>query len=212
MLDIMTLPVTRLMQNCRILAHQETCDAVVVDPGGNASQINEILKSSGLRLTAILLTHGHIDHVGGTAELIKLQDHEVKLYGPHPSEAEVLGLLEEQAAFFNVPLTGTFTPEFVGDGEVLQLFSDASFTVLHTPGHTPGGVCYYCKEENFILTGDTIFAGSIGRTDFHKGSHADLIEAIKTRILPLPDETEIFSGHGEDSTVGEERLNNPFLF
>lgn len=210
MLDIMTLQVTPFAQDCRILAHQETSDAVVVDPGGDAQLIISVLEQQGLKLKAILLTHAHLDHVGGTKDLL---DHypQVKVYGPHRDDEFLLQSLNQQAQMFGIDNSGSFECEYVGDGEVLKLFDDASFKVLHTPGHTPGGVCYYCQEENFVIVGDTLFPGSIGRTDFPRGNFADLINSIKTKLFTLPDSTDVFCGHMGDTTIGEEKASNPYV-
>ncbi len=210
MLDIMTLMVTPFGQNCRILAHQETSDAVVVDPGGDAELIIGAIEQQELKLKAILLTHAHLDHVGGVAAL-KAKFPEVKIYGPEKSDEFLLKTLDEQASAFGISNSGSFECEYVEDGQVLQLFADASFKVLHTPGHTPGGVCYYCKEENFVLVGDTLFAGSIGRTDFAGGSLEALLNSIKSKLFTLPDDTDVFCGHMDDTTIALEKHSNPYV-
>ncbi len=210
MLDILTLPVSPFSQNCRLLIHDEKRTAVVVDPGGNAELIVSALEQNEAQPQAILLTHLHLDHVAAVGALLKKYPN-LPLYGPQQDDAPLLLALDQQSAAFGFAHTGSFTPQYVTDGQVLKLFPDASFKVLHTPGHTPGGVCYYCQEETFVLTGDTLFAGSIGRTDFPGGSFEELITSIKSKLLVLPDETEVFSGHGPDSTIGEEKKSNPFL-
>ena len=211
MLDIMTLPVTPIMQNCRILVHQETNDAVVVDPGGSGAAIADLIKTNGYQAKAILITHAHIDHVGGVAQLVQNLDYPVRVIGPHHDEAPLFAALSKQAQMFGVNLSGSIETEYVGDGEVLNLFPDASFKCLHTPGHSPGGICYYCPEENFVLVGDTLFAGSVGRADLQGGDMAALIDSIQNKLLTLPDDTEVFCGHGDDTTIGQERTSNPYL-
>ena len=210
MLDILTLPVSPFSQNCRLLIHDEKRTAVVVDPGGNANLIVSALEQNEAQPVAIVLTHIHLDHVAAVGALLKKYP-SLPIYGPQQADALLLSTLDQQSAAFGFAHTGSFTPQYVTDGQVLQIFPDASFKVLYTPGHTPGGVCYYCQEETFVLTGDTLFAGSIGRTDFPGGSFDDLIASIKSKLLTLPDETEVFSGHGPDSTIGEEKKSNPFL-
>ncbi len=210
MLDFYTIQVTPFQQDCRLLVHQETSDAIVVDPGGDVHYIVSAIESTGANLKAILLTHGHIDHIGGVAGLLEHYPG-VKVIGPHKDEQPLIANLKHQAASFGVSYTGEVTPdEYVEDGQVLQLFPDASFKVFHTPGHTPGGVCYYCAEENFVLVGDTLFPGSIGRTDFEGGNYADLIDSIKNKLYTLPDITEVCCGHMGETSIGEEKANNPF--
>lgn len=212
MLDIYTIHVTPIAQDCRIYVRQENNDAMISDPGGDAEVIISALQQFGANLKAILLTHGHIDHVGGVADLVKAFP-DVKVYGPHRDEQELItkNALNTQGNYFGVKSSGPFETEFVGDGEVLNIFEDASFKVLHTPGHTPGGVCYYCKEENFVIVGDTLFPGSIGRTDFPGGNYDDLINSIKTKLFTLPDDTEVLCGHMGETTIGEEKASNPYV-
>ncbi len=211
MLEIMTLPVTPIAQNCRVLVHPETQDAVVVDPGGEGQTVAGIIKNQDLHLKAILLTHGHIDHCGAVAELRQQFDEEIPVIGPHQAEAELLTALPQQATFFGLKFSGAFEPQYVSDGQVLKLFEDASLTCLHTPGHTPGGICYYCAEERFVLVGDTIFLDSIGRTDLPGGDTQTLFASIKSKLLTLPDDTDVFCGHGDDTNIGRERRCNPYL-
>lgn len=209
MLDIVSLPVSPFMQNCRFLIRQEDQSCVVVDPA-DAEKVIGVIEGYNLNLKAFLLTHGHLDHVAGVAELMKKYP-DVKFYGPHKDEEVMLRDFHSQAAMLSLPCPEGFTPEFTEDGQTLQLFEDASFKVLHTPGHTPGGVCFYCREENFVLTGDTLFAGSVGRTDFPGGDFAAIIDSIKYKLFTLPDDTDVMSGHGEDSTIGYEKQHNPFV-
>lgn len=209
MLDIMLMPMGPYMQNTRFLVHQDTKEAVVVDPA-DANLAQAIIEQENLKLTACLLTHGHLDHISGVAELMQ-QHPEAKIYGPHQADAYWISNIQMQSKMLGLPEVPSFNPEYVSDGQLLQLFSDTSFTVLHTPGHTKGGVCYYCKEENFVLVGDTLFQGSVGRTDFVDGNMGDLIDSIRNKLLVLPDETDVMSGHGEDTTIGFERTHNPYI-
>lgn len=208
MLDFVDIPTTAFAQTCRLLIQQESNKTLIVDPGESA-QVVQIIKQFGLNPEAILLTHGHLDHVGGVADLLKKYP-ELKVYGPSVEDEPLLNTLAQQAQAFGIESSGNFSTEYVKDGQVLQLFDDASFQVLFTPGHTPGGVCYYCKEENFVLVGDTLFAGSVGRTDFPGGSFPVLLNSIRTKLFTLPDDTEVFCGHGEDTTIGTEKATNPY--
>lgn len=214
MLEISTIPVTPFLQNFRILSDNERKECVFVDPGAYdpmvKAVIDQFLVDQGLTLKAILLTHGHIDHIGGVAEIAKLYP-QARIIGPHFGDQKLIEEIHSQAKFFNFKQCNTFEPEYVTDGQEIKLFADSTFKVLHTPGHTKGGVCFYCQQENFVLTGDTIFKESIGRTDFEGGNLEELLDSIRNKIFTLPDETEIFSGHGEDSFVGYEKDHNYFL-
>lgn len=209
MLDIVTIPMDAFMQNTRFLIHQDTKEVVVVDPA-NAALCQAFIEQEDLKLIACLVTHGHLDHISGVAKFME-QHPDAKLYGPHKDDAPLINNIDLQARTFGQPSAPTFTPEFVTDGQVLQLFPDAAFTVIHTPGHTPGGVCYYCKDENFIIVGDTLFKESVGRTDLMGGDTATLLDSIKNKLLVLPESTDVFCGHGEDTTIGYERTYNPYI-
>ncbi|MCR5536127.1 MAG: MBL fold metallo-hydrolase [Succinivibrio sp.] len=206
---IEVVTVTPFMQNCRIIADLEQRLAIVCDPGGQAAQLSSYLEALKLNLQAIILTHGHLDHIGGAPELSRLTG--CPIIGPLEQDAFLFKHVTDQAQAFGLPHCEPFVPEFVQDGQELKLLSSLTLRVLATPGHTPGGVCFYCEQEQFLLCGDTLFAGSIGRTDFPRGSFNDLITSIRERLLTLPDETRVLPGHGPDSTLGEERRSNPYL-
>lgn len=211
MLNIISLPTTPFAQMSRLLVQddKDTNYTVIVDPG-EAEQILMLIEQYQLQPIAILLTHGHLDHVGGVAGILK-QYPELKVYGPSKEDQFLIDALEQQAVAFGIPSAPSFKFEPVSDGQVLKLFDDASFTVLHTPGHTPGGVSYYCPEENFVLVGDTLFAGSVGRTDFQGGSFKELENSVRTKLYTLPDNTDVFCGHGEDTQIGYEKAHNPYI-
>lgn len=209
MLDIIQIPTTQYAQNTRILLDQDSSDAVVVDPG-DASPVISTLESYGYDLKAILITHGHLDHVAGTADLLKRYPN-ARVLGPHQGDAFLVEHLDEQQKWVPVEYSGSFKCEYLNDGDVIDIFKETPLQVMHTPGHTPGHLCFYSKEENFVLVGDVLFKGSIGRTDFEGGNFDELANSIRTRLYTLPDITEVFSGHGEDTSIGEEKISNAFV-
>lgn len=209
MLTITTVPTTAFAQNTRIIADDFSLEAIVTDPGGDASRLYQILNEKDYKLKAILLTHGHLDHVGGVAELVRISG--APVVGPAREDYFLIESLDSQAELFGLSSSGSFIPNYVTDNEVLHFFNDFDFKVITTPGHTPGGVCYYCEKANFLIAGDSLFAGSVGRCDFPRGNMEDLITSLKNKILVLPDDTTVLPGHGPDTTVGREKEDNPYL-
>lgn len=192
--------------NCYFLYKEGSQQVVFVDPGDRGADIYEALKRKGLSVAAILLTHGHFDHIWGAQKLREL------------SGARIYALDAEkvvcQDAYVNVSAQAgrkaTIDPdEWLTDGQELSL-ADISIRVIATPGHTIGSCCYYVEEAGFLIAGDTLFAGSVGRTDFPTGSMSRLIRSIKEKLFLLPDETKVYPGHGEETTIGAEKLYNPF--
>ncbi|MEH6442361.1 MAG: MBL fold metallo-hydrolase [Oceanospirillaceae bacterium] len=200
------IPVTAFSQNCTILWCEVTNKAVVVDPGGDIEKIIAFLTEQQLVLEKIILTHGHLDHVGGVAQLLTL--FQVPVEGPHEADKFWLDGLIEQCAMFGFEQVDSFSPTrwlTMGDEVV---FGEQRLAVLHCPGHTPGHVVFYHEESKLVQVGDVLFNGSIGRTDFPQGDHQQLINSIKEVLLPLGDDVSFIPGHGLMSTLGYERKNN----
>jgi hydroxyacylglutathione hydrolase len=213
------LTVTAFQQHTRIIGCEKTKQAICVDPGDEAERIVETLERHGLNLQAIALTHAHLDHVGGVAALKKLQPNaKINL---HRGDEFIYNGLPEQPAWIGIPrsqwaaLGFVFEPpppidEYWTDEQTYNV-GELQFKVLHCPGHTPGHVVLYEPNERKVFVGDVLFAGSIGRTDLPGGSMEQLLDSIKHKVLSLPDDVTVYSGHGPLTTIGEERLTNPFL-
>jgi hydroxyacylglutathione hydrolase len=209
MLHYQTIPVTAFMQNCSLVWCDETMQAAVIDPGGDLDVLLAEVKALELTLTHIWLTHGHIDHAGGTAELAKKLS--LPIIGPHPADLFWIEGLPEQSKRFGFPHANAFTPtRWLHDGDTVTV-GHGTLQVRHCPGHTPGHVVFYSPEIHRAFVGDVLFAGGIGRTDFPQGDYDTLIASIVTRLWPMGDETVFISGHGPESTFGRERKSNPYV-
>jgi len=203
------VPVTPFQQNCAILWCTKTKKGVVIDPGGDVERILEGLKQTGVEVEKILLTHGHIDHAGGAAELAERLS--VPIVGPHPEDKWLLDSLPESGAGYGMVGVRPCTPDqWLKEGDRVSV-GEVSFDVLHCPGHTPGHVVFINRDLGFGVVGDVLFQGSVGRTDLPRGSHEQLIGSIRDKLLPLPDAFFFLCGHGPASTIGRERQSNPFL-
>ncbi|MDJ0806256.1 MAG: MBL fold metallo-hydrolase [Gammaproteobacteria bacterium] len=205
------LPVTPFQQNCTLLWCENTHKSAIVDPGGDIQQITETLIAKELIPERILLTHGHIDHAGGAATLAKKLN--LPIEGPHPDDGFLLDALFEQARMFGFPETELQLCEpdrWLQPGETVH-FGEEALEVYHCPGHTPGHIVFFHRSARLALVGDVLFRGSIGRTDFPRGNHAQLIHSIREQLWPLGDDVRFIPGHGPESTFGEERRNNPFV-
>lgn len=203
------IPVTPFQQNCTLLWCDETMRGAVVDPGGDLELILSAVRENKVELEKILLTHGHLDHAGGAADLSEQLNLPVE--GPESEETFWLQSIEQQAAKWGLPGARNITPtHWFKDGDKTTV-GNLSFEVIHTPGHTPGHVIYYNAEARFAIVGDVLFKGSIGRTDFPRGDHATLIRSITEKLWPLGDDVVFVPGHGPLSTFGDERRANPFV-
>ena len=209
MLKYLTIPVTAFQQNCSILWCDETLQAAVIDPGGDLDLLLGEVKRLGLTLGQIWLTHAHIDHAGGTAELA--QRLKLPIIGPHKADQFLIDGLAGQSKMFGFPPAGAFTPtRWLVDADTVTL-GNCTLNVRHCPGHTPGHVVFHSPEIARAFVGDVLFAGSIGRTDFPQGDHATLIDSIVQRLWPMGDDTVFIPGHGPESTFGRERRVNPYV-
>ncbi|MBL0848687.1 MAG: MBL fold metallo-hydrolase [Candidatus Liberibacter ctenarytainae] len=202
--------VTPFKQNCTFLFDEKSLEAVIIDPGGDIDLIKGIIKSRNFRVKQIWITHGHIDHAGGAAQL--KEDLSLEIIGPHKDDAPLMEKLEERARLLSVcaDARNTGSDRWLQDGDSVA-FSDHIFKVIHCPGHSPGHVVYVNSQNDFAHLGDTLFRGSIGRTDIFGGNHQQLLHSITTKILPLGDQISFICGHGPNSNIGRERRFNPFL-
>lgn len=204
-----TLPVTAFAQNCSIVWDDTTLEAAVIDPGGDLPRIRVELQRLGLKPTAIWLTHAHIDHAGGTAQLAR--EFDLPIVGPHPDDQFWIDALPQQGAMFGFPPAERFVPtRWLQDGDTVQVGSCA-LQVRHCPGHTPGHVVFFEPQARRAFVGDVLFAGSIGRTDFPGGNYQQLIQSITERLWPMGDDVVFVPGHGPESRFGDERADNPYV-
>ena len=207
-MEFTILPVTPYQQNCS-LVWDDAGRAALIDPGGETERLLAEVQSRGLTLEKILLTHGHLDHVGAAAELRERLG--IPVIGPEISETFWLDSLPQQAQLFGFPPAVALVPDqWLADGDCVEV-GDLKFEVLHCPGHTPGHVVFFERGAQLAFVGDVLFKGSIGRTDFPRGNHAALLAAIRTKLFPLGDDVRFVPGHGAMSTLGHERRDNPFV-
>lgn len=208
-LKIAIVPVTPLQQNCSLLWDDETMTGAVCDPGGDLGRLDDAIAEAGFTLEKVLLTHGHLDHAGGAGELARA--HGVPIEGPHEDDRWLIESLPDQAARYGLPQYPAFEPDrWLVQGDAVTV-GGLTLDVLHCPGHTPGHVVFHHAPSRIALVGDVIFQGSVGRTDFPRGDHRQLVESIRTRLFALGDEVGFVPGHGPLSTFEYERKTNPFV-
>jgi glyoxylase-like metal-dependent hydrolase (beta-lactamase superfamily II) len=203
------VPVTPFQQNCSIVWCAETLRGAIVDPGGEIDRLLEVAAAQGVTIEKILVTHAHLDHAGATAELQERLG--VPVEGPQRADQFWIDRIVEEGTRYGMPWCRRFTPDrWLEDGDTVALGAQ-TLAVIHCPGHTPGHVVFFHAGARLALVGDVLFAGSIGRTDFPRGDHAALLDAITTKLWPLGDDVTFVPGHGPLSTFGDERRSNPFV-
>lgn len=203
------IPVTAFSQNCSLIWCEETRQAAIVDPGGDAPRIQQAVAAQGVTIQSILLTHGHLDHVGAAAELAA--HYGVPIIGPEKEDEFWLQGLPAQSQMFGLEECQPLTPDrWLNESDSVTV-GNVALQVLHCPGHTPGHIVFFDERARLLISGDVIFKGGVGRSDFPRGNHATLIDSIKSKLLPLGDDVTFIPGHGPLSTLGNERLHNPFL-
>jgi glyoxylase-like metal-dependent hydrolase (beta-lactamase superfamily II) len=208
-MKVLVIPVTAYQQNCSLIWCERTHRAALVDPGGDVASLLAQVEKHGLTLERLLITHGHLGHAGGVAELTAQLGLPVE--GPHLADQFWIDGMQNQARMFGFPPTQGFTPtRWLNDGDRVTV-GEEQLEVLHCPGHTPGHVVFFHRGEQLAFVGDVLFQGSIGRTDFPQGDHRTLIASIQDKLLPLGDEVSFVPGHGPASTFGHERRHNPYL-
>ena len=209
MIQAPIVPVTPFQQNCSIVWCDATHQTAVIDPGGDLDLLLAEVQRLGLTLTQIWLTHGHIDHAGGTAKLARALG--VPIEGPQEEDRFWIEGMPQQSKMFGFPDVESFEPDrWLHDGDTVTV-GEQTLKVIHTPGHTPGHVVFVHEGARLAIVGDVLFAGSIGRTDFPRGDHQTLIRSIREKLFPLGDDITFIPGHGPTSTFGEERDSNPFV-
>jgi hydroxyacylglutathione hydrolase len=208
-LSVRIIPVTPFQQNCSLVVDEDSKIAAVVDPGGDVPRILEAVKAAGVKVEKILITHGHIDHAGGAAELAEALG--VKIEGPHLADKMFLDELPERGAAYGMKGCRVVSPDrWLVEGDLVTV-GTLTFSVIEAPGHSPGSVVLFNAENKFALMGDVLFQNSVGRSDLKGGDHDTLIRSIKEKILPLGDDVTFLPGHGAASRIGDERLTNPFI-
>lgn len=201
------LSVGMMDSNCYIIGCEETREGAIVDPGADAKRILKKVEELGLKIVAVILTHGHIDHIGALADVREATGAPVMIHADDAPQLTDAG--KNLSVYVGSKVSTKAADRLLQDNDKIEV-GKITLEVIHTPGHTRGGISIKCAPE-ILITGDTLFAGSIGRSDFPGGNHVQLISSIKTKLLIFPDETRVYPGHGPSSTIGEEKRFNPFL-
>lgn len=209
MLKAVVIRVTAFQQNCSLIWCEKTKRGAFVDPGGEVEKLLQAASDNGIEIEKILVTHAHLDHAGVVAELAERL--EVPIEGPHREDQFLIDSLPQQCEMYGFPPSRSFEPSRWLDGGDTVTVGEVTLQVRHCPGHTPGHVIFYNDDQGVAFVGDVLFRGSIGRTDFPRGDHPTLIKSITEQLWPLGDATVFVPGHGEFSTFGDERQNNPFV-
>jgi hydroxyacylglutathione hydrolase len=208
-LKVLIIPVTPFQQNCSLVFDEETKRGAIVDPGGDVPNILKAIEQSDVKIEKILLTHGHIDHAGGAAELRDVLG--VQIEGPHEDDLFLLNDLPKSGAKYGMVDARIVAPDrWLNEGDEVMV-AGLKFSILHAPGHSPGSVVFFNDENRFALMGDVLFQGSVGRTDFAYGNTETLMKSIREKVLPLGDDVVFLPGHGPASQIGVERKTNPFI-
>ncbi|OCG20519.1 MBL fold metallo-hydrolase [Gilliamella sp. App4-10] len=209
MFQYQIIPVTAFQENCSIIWCDQTMEGALIDPGGEPELLKKAVEKLGVNIKQILLTHGHLDHVGAATTLA--QHYNVKIIGPSQEDEFLLTNLPQQCVQFGFPYTDSFLPDrWLKEGDQIQV-GNITLDVLFCPGHTPGHIVFINHLDKLAFVGDVLFKGSIGRTDFPRGNHTDLISSITNKLLPLGDDFIFVPGHGPMSSFGHERISNPYL-
>ena len=208
-MKIQIVPVTAFQQNCSVIWCERSLRAAVVDPGGDLELVLDVVREQGLELEKILITHAHLDHAGATAELAR--SYALPIEGPHEADQFWIEQMPQQARMFGFTHGESFVPtRWLHDGDTVTV-GEETLKVFHCPGHTPGHVVFVHETDRFAIVGDVLFAGSIGRPDFPRGHHEQLLQSIRGKLFPLGGDITFLPGHGPTSTFGDERRDNPFV-